>query len=186
MNRCPASMIGAHLPEEEGEQKGADMRAVDIRVGHDDDLVVAQLLDIEVVAPDAGAKRRDERADLLRGQHLVEPRALDVEDLAAQRQHGLELAVAPLLGGAAGRIALDEEDLRLRRIALLTVGELAGQARDVERALAAGELAGLARRLARLRRLHHLADDHPRLLRMLLEPLREQVVDQPLDHRADL
>ena len=176
----------AHLPEEEGEQKGADMRAVDIRVGHDDDLVVAQLLDVEVVPPDAGAKRGDERADLLRGQHLVEPRALDIEDLAAQRQHGLELAVAPLLGGAAGRIALDQEDLRLGRIALLTVGELAGQARDVERALAAGELAGLARRLARLRRLHHLADDHPRLLRMLLEPLREQVVDQPLDHRAHL
>ena len=35
-------------------------------------------------------------------QHLVEARALDVEDLAAQRQHRLEFAVAALLGGAAG------------------------------------------------------------------------------------
>ena len=92
----------------------------------------------------------------------------------------------PCLAVPPAEIALDQEDLRLGRIALLTVGELAGQARDVERALAAGEFAGLARRLARLRRLHHLADDHPRLLRMLLEPLREQVVDQPLDHRAHL
>ena len=55
----------AHLPEEEGQQQRADMRAVDVRVGHDDDLVVAQLLDVEVVAPDAGAERGDQRADLL-------------------------------------------------------------------------------------------------------------------------
>ena len=55
----------AHLAEEEGEQQGADVRAVDVRVGHDDDLVVAQLLDVEVVAADAGAERGDERADLL-------------------------------------------------------------------------------------------------------------------------
>src|SRR6185312_10703073 len=115
------------------------------------DLVVAQLLQVEVVASDAGAERSDERADLLRRQHLVEARPLDVEDLAAQRQHRLELAVAALLGGPAGRIPLDDEDLGLRRIALLAVSELARQARDVERALAAGELARLARRFARLR-----------------------------------
>ena len=176
----------AHLPEEEGQQQGADVRTVDVRVGHDDDLVVAQLLDVEVVPPDAGAERGDQGADLFASQHLVEARALDVEDLAAQRQHRLELAVAALLGGSAGRIALDDEDLGLGRVALLTVGELAGQARDVERALAAGELARLARRFARLRRLDHLAHDHPRVLRMLLEPLRQEFVDQPLDDRTDL
>ena len=37
-----------------------------------------------------------------RAQHLVEARALDVEDLAAQRQDRLEFAVAALLGRAAG------------------------------------------------------------------------------------
>ena len=152
-------MICAHLAEEERQQQSADMRAVDVGVGHDDDLVIAQLVDIEVVAADAGAERRDQRADLLARQHLVEARALDVEDLAAQRQHRLELAVAALLGGAAGRIALDDEDLRLRGVALLAIGELAGQAGDVERAFAARQFARLARRLARLRRLDHLADD---------------------------
>ena len=166
---------GAHLPEEKRQQEGADVRTVDIRVGHDDDLVVAQLLDVEVVAPNASAERGDQGADLLASQHLVEARALDIEDLAAQRQHRLELAVAALLGGSASRIALDDEDLGLGRVALLTVGEFAGQARDVERAFAAGELARLARRFARLRRLDHLADDHPRVLRMLLEPLRQAV-----------
>ena len=54
-----------HLPVEEGEQQRADMGAVDVGVGHDDDLVVAQLLEVEIVAADAGAERRDQRADLL-------------------------------------------------------------------------------------------------------------------------
>src|SRR5437773_8318462 len=39
---------------------------------HDDDAVVAQLLDIEVVTPDAASQRRDQRADLGRRQHFVE------------------------------------------------------------------------------------------------------------------
>ena len=148
-----------HLPVEEGQQQRADMRAVDVGVGHDDDLVVAQLVGVELVAADAGAERGDQRADLLAAQHLVEARALDVEDLAAQRQHRLEFAVAALLGGAAGRVALDDEEFGLGRIALLAVGELAGQRGDVERALAAGQFARLARRLARGGGFHHLADD---------------------------
>ncbi len=92
-------------------------------------------------------------------EHLVEARALDVEDLAAQRQHRLEGAVAALLGRAAGGIALDEQDLAFRRVALLAIGELAGQRRDVERALAAGQLARLAGGFARRGGLDHLADD---------------------------
>ena len=102
-------------------------RAVDVGVGHDDDLVVAQLVGIELVAADAGAERGDQRADLLAAQHLVEARALDVEDLAAQRQHRLEFAVAALLGGAAGAVALDDEQFGFGRIALLAIGELARQ-----------------------------------------------------------
>ena len=35
----------AHLPVEKGQQQGADVRAVDIGVRHDDDLMVAQLID---------------------------------------------------------------------------------------------------------------------------------------------
>ena len=46
------------------------------------------------------------------------------------------------------RVALDEEQLGFGRIALLAIGELAGQVRDVERALAARQLARLARGLA--------------------------------------
>ena len=148
-----------HLPVEEGQQQRADVGAVDVGVRHDDDLVVAQLRQVEVVAADAGAERGDQRADLLAGEHLVEARALHVEDLAAQRQHGLELAVAALLGRAAGRVALDDEHLGVGGIAVLAFGELAGQRVDVERALAPRQLARLARRLAGGGRLHHLGDD---------------------------
>ncbi len=91
-----------HLPVEERQQQRADVRAVHVGIGHDDDLVVAHLGDVELVGPDARADRRDHRADFLVVEHLVEARLLHVEHLAAQRQDRLELAVAALLGRAAG------------------------------------------------------------------------------------
>ena len=108
-----------------------------------------------------------------RRQHLVEARPLDIEDLAAQGQHRLEGAVARLLGAAAGRIALDQEQLGFGGIALLAVGELAGKRGHVERALAPRQLARLARRLARGRRFDDLLHDVARLAGILLEPLRQ-------------
>jgi len=105
------------------------MGAVDVGVRHHDDLVIAQLVDREIVA-DAGAERGDQDADLLAGQHLVGTHPLDVEDLAAQRQHGLEFAVAALLGAAACGIALDDEQLGLGGILFLAVGEFFRAARS--------------------------------------------------------
>ena len=54
-----------HLPVEERQQQRADVGAVDVGVRHDDDLVVAQLVDVELLVADAGAERGDQRADLL-------------------------------------------------------------------------------------------------------------------------
>ena len=174
-----------HLPEEERQQQRADMAAVDIGVGHDDDAVIARLVRLEILAADAGAERLDQRADLGRGQHLVEAGALDIEDLALERQDRLEAAVAALLGRAAGAVALDDEQFALGRVALLAVGELAGQVGDVERALAAGQVARLARRLARRRRLDDLGDDLPGVGRVLLEPLLEALGDEALDRPGE-
>src|SRR5258708_37068272 len=100
-----------HLTVEEGEQQRADMSAVDIGVGHDDDLVVTEFVGIELLAPNAGAERRDQGGDLNRRQHLVETRPFDVQDLSAQRKDRLIGAVAPLLGGTTGAVALDQEEL---------------------------------------------------------------------------
>src|SRR3546814_2020864 len=71
--------------------QGADVGAVDVGVGHDDDAVVAQLVRVVLVAADAGAQRGDQGANLVGGQHPVETRALDVEDFSPQRQHRLVL-----------------------------------------------------------------------------------------------
>src|SRR5262249_6061509 len=158
-----------HLPIEEGEKQRTDMGAIDVGIGHDDDLMVAELGEIELVVADPCTKRRDQRTDLRARQHLVEARALDIEDLTAQGKHRLEAAVARVLRAAAGRIALDQEQLGLSRIALLAVCELAGEGRDVERALAPRELARLSRGLARRGSLNDLLHDVARLARVLLE-----------------
>ena len=143
---------------EEGHQQRPDVGAVNVRVGQQDDLVVAQLGDVEGLA-DARAQRDDQRPDLLAREHLVDARLLDVEHLAEHRQDRLEVAVAALLGGATGRVALDDEQLAARRVALLAVGQLAGQGAPLERALADDEVARLARGLARSCRRERLLDD---------------------------
>src|SRR5581483_3069310 len=175
-----------HLPVEEGEQERADVRAVDVRIGHDDDAVVAQLVGVVFLLAEAAAERGDERGDLGGGKQLVEARALDIEDLALERQDRLELAVASLLGRAARGIALDEIKLAQRRVALLAVGELAGQAHAVQHALAAGHFARPARRLARCRRLDDLHGNGARIDRMLIEKLAQLLRDYFFDHRPHL
>ena len=60
---------------------------------------------------------------------------------------------------------------RQRRILLLAVGELARQAGDVERALAAGQVARLARGLAGAGGVDDLAGDRARLVRVFLQEL---------------
>ena len=117
----------AHVAVEERQQERADVRAVDVRIGHDDDLAVAALAEVELLA-DARAERGDHRADLGVGKNFIKARLLDVEDLAAQGQNGLEAAVASLFRRTARGVALDNVDLALVGIFNGAVGKLAGQA----------------------------------------------------------
>ncbi len=142
-----------HLAVEEGQKQGPDMRTVDIGIGHDDDLVVADLEGIELVLADPGAEALDQRTNLLRRQHAVKTRLLDIEDLAAQRQDRLKSTVPPLFCRAARRITLDDEELAELRVALRTVRELTRQRRALEGALAAGEFARFSRGLPRAGRI---------------------------------
>ena len=125
--------------------------------------MVAQLVGVEVVAAhalaDAGAKCRDQRQDFIAGQQLLVARLLHVQDLAAQGQDRLELAVAALLGAAACGVALDDVDLAQRGVFFLAVGQLAGQAHAVEHALAARHFARLAGGFAGLGGFDDLAAD---------------------------
>ena len=96
------------------------------------------------------------------------------------------MRVAALLGRAAGAVTLDDEELGLRRIALLAVGQLARQRRRIERALALHHLARLAGGFARPRRQHGLLDDLLGLARVLLEEAAELLVDDALDDALHL
>ena len=111
---------------DEREQQRRDVMAVGVGVGKDDDLAVAQPRQVEVLAHPA-AERRDQVGELLVLEHLGERHPLGVHHLAAQRKDGLPGAIAALLGGAAGRIAFDDEKLALVAIGAGAVAEFPGR-----------------------------------------------------------
>ena len=90
----------SHLPEEERQEQGTDVAAVDIGIRKDDDLVIASLVRVELVA-DAAADRSDECRHLGVLQHLVQPSTFDVQDLAANRKNRLCARVARVESGSA-------------------------------------------------------------------------------------
>ncbi len=69
-----------HEAEEKGEQQGANMAAIHIRIGHDDDLAVTQAIDIEVVT-NVRAQRRNQRLHFLIRKDLIQAGALRIQDL---------------------------------------------------------------------------------------------------------
>ena len=89
------------------------MGTVHVGIRHDDDLAVTQLRQIKFI-PDAAAQSGDDRHQLVVAVDLVQPGLFHVEHLAPQGEDRLEFAVPPALGGAAGGIALDDIDLRVR------------------------------------------------------------------------
>ena len=176
----------SHVAEEKREQERPNVAAVHVRVGHQNNFVVAQLGDVEIVLADARAKRRDDGADFLVPQHLVVARFFDVEDFSLERQDRLVLAVAPALGRAARRFSLDDEQLAPRRIALLAIGEFSRQAAGIHGGLAPRQFARLAGRFAGARGVDALADDAPRHGRVLVKILAQALVDQLLDRALDV
>ena len=133
---------------------------------------------VEIVFADARPQRRDHRPDFLVPEHLVVARLLDVQDFALQRQDRLEPPVPPLLGRPAGRFALHQEQLAPLRIPLLAVRQLVRHPARFQRAFAPRQVASLPRGLARPRRLDRLADNRPAHLRVLVEVLRQLLVDE--------
>ncbi|EAQ28787.1 hypothetical protein NAP1_14348 [Erythrobacter sp. NAP1] len=171
-----------HLAMEEGEQQRANVSAVDVSVGHDHDLVIAQLFEVEFVA-NAGAHRLDQRADLAAGDDPVETRAFDVEDLASQREDRLVLAVTPTLGRAACAIALDQEQFGLGRIAFAAIGKLAGERGDAHRALAA-HLASALCGFTSCGGVDDLLNDRLRISGVFFQPLVHLLAHQRLKRLA--
>ena len=121
------------------------MRSIHIRISHDNDLVIPELLDVKIRLFHTRTQSRNDQTDLLALQDLIEARLLDIEDLAFKGKHSLKSAVSGLFGRTPCRIALHEKDLTLSRISLLAVCQLTGERGGFEDTLAASQLSGFPR-----------------------------------------
>ena len=173
-----------HLPVEEGKQQGADVRTVHVRVGHDDDAVIAQLVGVVLILADAGAQHGDQGGDFLRGDELFKTGFFHVQNLALERQDRLELAISSLLGRASRRVAFDQIKLGQGGIFFLTIGQLARQAHAVQHALAARQVTRFARRFAGTGGINDLVDDYFRITGFFQQERAHLLGDQVLDNRA--
>ena len=70
------------MTEEEGEQQQANMAAVHVRIGHADNLMVAELALVKVRIH-AGAEGGDHGPNLVVGEHSVHAGLLHIENLAS-------------------------------------------------------------------------------------------------------
>src|SRR5215210_925705 len=173
-----------HVPEQEGQDQRSYMTPVHVGVGHDHDLVVAGLLDVEGL-PHAGPDGGDHGLYLDVGEDLVHVGLLDVQDLAPQWQYGLKVPLPALLGASPSRIALDNVKFAPGRVLGGAVGELAWQGRALQVALA-DLLPHRPGRKTRPRGLQRLVDDGLGLARTLLEELGQVTVGRALDEALDL
>ena len=161
------------------------MGAVDVCVGHENDLMVSQFRHVEFLA-DACSEGRDETLDRFGGQSTVQTRLLDVEDLPANRHDRLVLGIPPVDGRSPRRVALDDEDLALFGIAGRAILKLARHRRRFEDALAASGLTGLAGRRASCEGLKRFANDLLGFTWMHVEPVGQMSIDLLLDEGTRL
>ena len=137
-----------HVTEEEGHNQCGDVCSIDIGIGHDDHLVVADLRQVEgfgVILRTEGYTQCGEYITyFLALKHLVLHSLLDVEDLTAQREDSLVYSVATCLGCTACGVTLDEEEFALGRIFGCAISKFAGESSTAERGLAENRLTSVA------------------------------------------
>ena len=80
------------------------MRSIHIRIGHNDNFVIADFFCIHAIfgiIAYPGSDRRNQRAYFSRGEHFIQPGPFHIQDFAAQGQNGLIGPVPPLFGRTA-------------------------------------------------------------------------------------
>ena len=75
---------GCHVAEEEGQQQGDDVLAVHVGIGHEDDLVVAELIDIEFFTK-TGAQGADKGLDGVGVKGAIQARFFNVSGILPRR-----------------------------------------------------------------------------------------------------
>ena len=148
----------AHIAEEERQKQRADMRAVDVGIRHNDDFVITKLGNVKIIA-DAGAERQNDRRQFIVADNFVDAGFFDVEHFAPKRQNRLNVAVAPLFGGAAGGIALDDINFGVFGVAVDAVRQFAGQGVALERGFSSGAVPRFPRGFSGARSVQSLVEN---------------------------
>ena len=131
------------------------MRAVHIRVRHNDNLIIAQLADIKIIAVafrKSAPEGVDHSLDFCVGQNLVNACLLHIQDFSPNRKNRLIHPVSGGLRRTARRIALHDKDLAFGSVPALAIRKLAVAVKGI---LLLGQKIGFGPflRLADLRRL---------------------------------
>ena len=162
-----------HEAIEEGHDERVDVGTIDIGVGHDDNLIVAELVDVGFLVAltfytEAYTDTLNDVHHRFALKHLMPHHLLYVEDLSSQGKDGLSVAVASLLGRTTGGVTLDEEDLAGLGVFVGAVGQLTGQSTTCHRILALHTLTRLTGSNTCCGGENHLVADELSLLGMLL------------------
>ncbi len=176
----------AEVAENERQQQRANVAAVDVGIGHQNELAIATLLDIFEFGTGGHADGFEDVRDLGVVEHLREDRFFDVQNFAAQRENCLRVGITACVGGAAGRITFDEVQLTEVEVSAAAVAELVGQTAGRESTLlVADEFTRFARSFASFGGDHALHQDGLRRLRILFEEAAESVADHRRDSTFD-
>ena len=93
-----------HIAVEQCHDQCVDVRTIDVGIGHDDDLVVAQLVNVGFLAvfltvhTKTYAQRLNDVVHFIAFERFVPHGFFYVQNLTAQWQDGLELTASSLLG----------------------------------------------------------------------------------------
>ena len=170
------------VTEEQRHDQRVDVRSIDISIGHDNHFLVAQLVDVGfltvfTIESEADTQCLDDVVHLVAFEGFVPHGFLYVQNLTAQGQDGLEGTVTALLGRAACRVTLDEEQFAFFGILAGAVGQLAGHASTSHGRLALYGFAGFAGSYTGGGGQYHFVDNQFGFFRMFL-----QIVGQGFTH----
>ena len=159
------------------------MRAINVRIGHDNNFVITALFDIKFIA-NRRTQSRNQRPNLLRAKHFIKARALCVQDFTTQWQNRLIMAITRLLSRTTRRISLNNEDFRDTRVFRLTIRQLTRQIRNIHNTFTACHFSCFTRRFTCLRRLSNLRNNFFTWTWVFFKPLRQLVTYRAFNNRT--
>ena len=157
------------------------MGAVDIGVGHDDDALVAQIARRDICAPVPQPSACTRSVSSWFCCSLPAPALATFRILPRKRQDGLGRAVARLLGGAAGAVAFDQEDLR----AVAAASRVQSASLPGRRSLRVAALREISFSCRLLQPVFGLVDDEVEQLVGFLRAFRQPMVEMIAHHVFD-